>query len=188
MRHTRAHVVAVTVLGTTILFSALFSSAAAFAAPTPTSRTAGVVHVFAESNGSKPGRVVLTGAIGDSGTTTNVNAKGRVDVRGTYVRLKLKAGTVESNLTTLYKLTDSATPTFSPTTCSVFFGATSASPLIDGTGAYRGISGSVTLTFTVAAVLPRYASGKNKGQCHTTGTPTGEQVIVTGSGPISFSG
>lgn len=108
-------------------------------------------------------------------------------MKGTYVKLTLKAGTIESNLTALYKQLDSASPTFSAATCSVFFAATAPSPLVDGTGGYRGISGNATLTFTVAAVLPRYASGKNKGQCNTSGTPTGEPVIVTGSGPITFS-
>ncbi|HXR54417.1 MAG TPA: hypothetical protein VN793_05150 [Acidimicrobiales bacterium] len=153
----------------------------------PTSRAGGVVNVFAESNGSKPGRVVLTGAIGDSGSTLNVNAKGKADSKGTYIKLTLKQGTVEANLSVLYKLVDSASPTFSAATCSVYFAATSPVPLVVGTGAYHGVTGSVTLTFTVAAVLPRYASGKNKGQCDVSANPTGEQVLVTGSGTIAFS-
>jgi hypothetical protein len=185
MRHSRGYGAAA-VLGTAILASTIFCDAG-FGATTPVSRAGGVVDVFAESNGSEPGRVVLTGAIGDSGSTTNVNASGKVDVKGDYIKLGLKAGTISANLTALYKLVGSATPASSAATCSASFAASSAVPLVDATGAYKGVSGDVTLTFAVAVVLPRYASGKNKGQCNIDGDPTGEQVFVTGSGTVAFS-
>jgi hypothetical protein len=188
VRHNRAFAAA-GVLGTAILVSTLFGGAVGFGATAPaTPRVGGVVNVFAESNGSKPGRVVLIGAIGDSGTTTNVNANGKVDAKGDYIKLTLKAGTISANLTALYQLLGSATPSFTSATCSASFAATSPAPLTGATGAYRGISGSVTLTFTVAVVLPRYSSGTKKGQCNLSGDPTGEQAIVTGAGTVAFSG
>jgi len=55
MRHGRSFVAAA-VLGTTILDSTPFEGAPAFGLTNPTSRAGGVVNVFAESNGSKPGR------------------------------------------------------------------------------------------------------------------------------------
>jgi len=189
VRHHRAFGAA-GVLGTAILAGTLFGSAVGFGATAPTTpRTGGVVNVFAASSGSaKPGTVVLIGAIGDSGSTTNVNANGKVDPKGDYVKLGLKAGTITVDLTALYTLLGTSTPSFTAATCSASFGATSPVPVTGATGAYRGISGTVTLTFTVAVVLPRFAKGSKKGQCNLSGNPTGEQGLITGSGTVAFSG
>jgi len=172
----------------TVVVACTLSCAAGVGAAATISRVGGVVNVFAESSGTAPGRIVLTGAIGDSGSTTNVNADGKIDAKGDYIKLALRAGTITVDLTALYKLVGSASPSFTTATCSASFAATSPVPLVRATGAYQGVSGNVSLTFTVAVVLPRYTSGKKKGQCNINGRPTGEQVFVTGSGTIAFSG
>ena len=172
-------------LGLGVVASVLVGCAPAGGATASSPRAQGVVTVAATSNGSASGRVVLTGAIGDSGTTLRVNATGKADARGGYIKLSLRQGTVEVNLRTLDTLLTRAV--FLTPTCSATLSASSPASVVSGTGAYRGITGTITLTVTVSMVLPRYASGSHKGTCNVDGTSTGELVTFSGSGPISFS-
>jgi hypothetical protein len=185
MRSGRIHL-GVAMLGAAILGCTLLG-APAWGAAAPTSRTGGTVQVFAESQTSG-GRVVVTGAIGDSGTTTPVNANGKPDPNGNYVRFNLRLGTFEVNLSAFQ---GKVSPSVNPTNCSAVVPLTSptASSILDGTKAYKGISGNFKLTFTLAVVLPKYASGTHKGQCNVSGSakPTGQLGIVTGSGVVAFS-
>jgi hypothetical protein len=72
-----------------------------------------------------------------------------------------------ANLAGISKAINNANPIVnSTTTCSFVVTATALAPLSNGTGAYKDISGSVSLTQIFAGVLPRIASGKDKGQCN----------------------
>lgn len=58
------------------------------------------------------------------------------------------------------------------------------------TGLYKGISGTLSDTVTYAAVVPRYTSGKEKGQCTFTSNsiqPLDQISSFTGSGTVKFS-
>jgi hypothetical protein len=60
--------------------------------------------------------------------------------------------------------------------------------LLDGTGLYAGITGTLKLTITEAFILPVYASGKNKGQCNESqnAQPVADYGSIIGSGTVSF--
>jgi hypothetical protein len=66
--------------------------------------------------------------------------------------------------------------------------ATAPITFVSGTGLYKGISGTVSLTETAAFILPRYTSGKNKGKCNESNSaaPLAEWGALSGSGTVSF--
>jgi len=95
--------------------------------------------------------VVLTGAIADSGSAIGIDANGVVDAQNnTETELSLVHGSFRVNTVALDKKLNSAFNSFQPsaTTCSGYVSASAPSPVVSGsgTGAYQGISGSVTLT------------------------------------------
>jgi hypothetical protein len=58
----------------------------------------------------------------------------------------------------------------------------------NGTGLYKGISGTANITVTFGGVAPRYKSGQKKGQCmQNYGNPQAQFGFVTGQGTIGFS-
>jgi hypothetical protein len=118
----------------------------------------------------------------------NVDLNGKPDPNGNYVMVKLYSGTLMANQTLLNKAFSSAQPTEFSTTTAGYLSVTAVNPLLNGTGLYKGISGSVTLTGTFAFVIPKYASGKDKGPCNLSNTaqPLAQIQSVTGSGHISF--
>ena len=176
-----AAVVGVALLGGTLL------GAPAFGLTAPGPRAGGAIQVYAASQ-SSGGTVVITGAIGDAGTTTPINARGKTDPGGNYVRFNLKFGTFVVNLSAF---AGKVSPPVNATNCSavVAITAPAPSPLLDGTRAYKGITGSLTLDFTLGVVLPKYKSGKHKGQCNESSSarPLGQLGLVTGSGVVSFT-
>ena len=154
----------------------------------------GTVHIIAYSDGAGAGETdILTGAIGDSGSGISVDANGMVDpANGTEQELSLVHGSFKVSTSALDKSITKAFNNFRPNTntCSGFVTASGVAPIVSGsgTGAYSGISGSFTVTFTYAMIGPKNASGKNKGQCSQSqnAQPLGSAQIVTGSGTVSF--
>jgi hypothetical protein len=173
-------------LGSTVLVgSVLFGGTAAFA------QSGGAIKVFSPvnaSNANKPTPVVFTGAIGDYGTTLSVNSAGKSDGNGNFTKITLKKGgfTVDSsNLNAAFS--SSGAPTdFNSTNCSGSISVGPATATIvsgSGTGAYKGISGSVDLSATVALILP-----KKNGSCNTSNSanPVAAFGALTGSGTVSL--
>jgi hypothetical protein len=129
---------------------------------------------------------VLTGAIGDYGKATSIDKDGKADRNGTYEAVKLQMGTFEVNSSLLDAGLRKAQPAVNQTTCSGWFSATAPVTLLDGTGLYKGIGGTVTATATFAFVLPRHTSGTKKGQCSQNAQALGNYTSLTGSGTVSF--
>lgn len=162
-------------------------SVSASAASTP---TGGTVNFYATPTGSGKGfPVILTGAIGDHGkASAKMDKDGKANKNGNYGTFTLQKGTIEANLTMFNAKTNSAQPTINTTTCSAQLAVTVPVLLFNGTGIYKGITGTLNLTETFAVVLPRFKSGKNKGKCNAS---PNAQVIdqwgsLTGSGTVSF--
>jgi len=153
----------------------------------------GVVHVFITpslTNGGG-GTVVLTGAIGDYGTTTGHTTKsGKPDQTGAYGTMDLKKGTILVDLSALEAKQVSASNQAQPnlSTCSQSISLTAPLTFVSGTGLYKGITGTVNTSFYVAFVLPRFTSGKNKGMCNgsNNAVPLAEYGQLIGSGTVSF--
>jgi hypothetical protein len=143
----------------------------------------GKVRVFVTNTSSTKGKILITGAIGDYGTTLSVNAKGKPDPNGTFEKVKLKRGGFVVDATALNKKLSHAKPTFNKSNCSVVFSGSGPVTLGGGTGAYTGISGTIRITVTFAGILPKTAKG-----CSTSpNAPThGSYQSITGTGTVSF--
>jgi hypothetical protein len=154
----------------------------------------GTVHVFVYGNGEGVGStVVLTGAIGDSGSADSIDANGTPDAQNnTEVILALVQGSFTISIVGINKKIEGAFNTLrpNPNTCSGNVTVTGAAPIVagSGTGAYTGISGGFALTLMFAEIGPKYGSGKHEGKCNNSNSaaPVGEAMIVTGSGTVSL--
>lgn len=180
--------IAKTALGAAILGSLLLGGASAFGATTP---SGGTVNFWSTPNINGPGgTILLTGAIGDYGKTISVNAAGKVDSKGNYSEAILKKGTILVNVTQANAAVNAA---FShvvenAATCSASTTVTASLPIMSGTKAYAGITGTLTDTISFAAYGPYYTHGSNKGQCNESNnaTPTDQWASDTGAGTVSF--
>jgi hypothetical protein len=138
----------------------------------------GLVHVYDVTSGtSSTGSVVVTGAFADSGTDQS-------GISPDANRIVLTKGTFEVNTSAIQKKFSTAKPKGNPRNCGVVLNATAPATLSNGTGAYKGIVGKVTLTITSAALLP----AKSNGKCDESpnSVAIGEVTISQGSGLISF--
>jgi hypothetical protein len=150
----------------------------------------GSVALYASSGNNGSQHVVVVGAIGDYGTAVDVNKNGKPNPNGNYVKLKLKKGTFEIDVTAMKKAADSAQEpqVSSNATCSAAFTANAPGTFLNGTGLYKGISGTADLTLTFGGVGSRYKSGPKKGQCKQGDpSPRASYGFVTGQGTVSFS-
>jgi hypothetical protein len=172
-------------LGVAMLGSLLFVCSAAFGATTP---AGGVVKVFATPSNGASGKIVIAGAIGDFGKTLSINKNGKTNANGNYVKITLTKGTFEVNSTTLNAKFNHAQPTINKSTCSAWFSGTGPVSLLDGTGLYTGISGTVSITETFVFIAPRFTSGKDKGQCNFSNNsqPLSQYSSITGTGKVKF--
>lgn len=180
-----------TVAAAVILAAAL--GATAVPATASTMMTTGTVEVWVTPNTSNANsavsKIILTGVIGDYGTSTNTNKAGTPNSNGNYAKIVLQHGGFVVNLTTLNKITNNAPPIEQNiTTCSVVFGGSGPVTLSDGTGAYVGITGTIHITQKFAGIGARYTSGPKKGQCNMSNNsePVAFAGSITGSGKVSF--
>jgi hypothetical protein len=150
----------------------------------------GPVRIFATAGNGITGRIVIAGAIGDYGKTFTMDKNGKGDANGNYVRITLKKGTFLVDSTALNKKTDNAPPSvFDKATCSYGFSGTGPVTLSDGTGAYAGISGSISITVNFGAVGPLLKSGPKKGTCNLSDNaqPIATGGYILGKGTVKFS-
>jgi hypothetical protein len=156
--------------------------------------TNGTVHIIAYGDGAGAGETdIFTGAIGDFGSGIAVDANGTADPgNGTEQQFDLVHGSFRVSVQALDKKVGSAFNNFKPntSTCSGMITASGTAPVVSGsgTGSYVGITGSFTVTFLYAAILPKITSGKNKGQCNESNNAQsiGSAQVVTGSGTVSY--
>jgi hypothetical protein len=175
-----------------VIASAVAVTASSVAIGAPGTPAGGSIHVFGSSPGTGGGgKVLITGAIGDHGSTKSVNKSGRANANGSYVKLTLTKGTIELNKTKLDANINHAfgSAVVNSATCSLTVVASGTLPVVNGTGLYKGISGSVRITLSLGLTLPRYASGAHAGQCNQSNAaqPTASLQLVEGTGSVSFS-
>jgi hypothetical protein len=175
-------------LAVAMLGCVLLGATAAFGSSATNTQAAGTIHVFGAQHGlSRNSAIVITGAIGDYGKTFSIDKNGTTDPNGDYIKVTLQHGTFEANTVALSNKLAKIRPTVYNTTCSGEFLGTSPVTLFDGTGRYAGITGTVNMTVTGAYILPRYNTGKKKGQCNENTKPIGVYTSNTGSGNVSFT-
>jgi hypothetical protein len=160
---------------------------AATAAASSAAPTHGTVHVWVTPAKGAVDQILLTGVIADHGTATATDKSGTVDPNGTYVKVALSRGTFEVNVTAFQHALNKLQPKMDSATCSLWGTGSGNGTLADGTGAYAGVSGTVRLTTTFAATVPRFTSGAKKGQCDVNAMPSGQfQSSIEGSGHITL--
>jgi hypothetical protein len=153
---------------------------AALAASTP---KGGKIRVFVTNTSATKAKILITGAIGDYGTTVTQDANGKVDPNGAFQKVTLKHGGFIVDATALNKKLNSSKPTVNTTNCSIVFSGTAQTTVEDGTGAYAGITGKVAITITFAGIAPKTAKGCNLAN----NAPTfGQYQSITGIGSVSF--
>jgi hypothetical protein len=122
------------------------------------------------------GTVVLTGAVTDHGVDHQGVAGG-----GEINKLVLSKGSFEVNVG---GFGDTLNFPVNPKTCSSDGSATAQIPIVDGTGtgAYKGISGTLDVTVATASIVPRLASR----DCNTNATRYPGVLIASGTGTVSY--
>ncbi len=133
-----------------------------------------------------PGKIILTGAVGDYGVALKVNAAGKATSKGAYRLAKLKKGTILIDIAKFQVAQDKAFSSvkINAANCSAFVSASSPVTIVSGTGAYKGITGSLTITALFGGITPR----AEDGSCTTkTTTPAlATYVTITGSGTVTL--
>ncbi len=166
--------------------AAIAATATAAAAPAP-----GPIQFWATPGpGDSPrGKIVITGAIGDYGKTTNTDKNGKVNTDGDYVRLALSDGSFVVDTSAIKTRFAHLRPKIDAQTCTVVF-QVSAVPVVisKGTGTYAGISGRGKLNFLFAGIASRYATGAKKDQCNlSNGAPErAGYSSVTGTAQVKY--
>lgn len=142
------------------------------------------VWVLINTNGNSTAKIVLTGSIGDYGSAQSVNSSSKPTNNGNYEKLTLKKGTILVNSTQFNQAQNNAQPQFNSSTCSVVFRATGPVQFVSGTGTYKGITGSATLTSQGGLVAPRNKNGSCNKNPNTK--PLAGLLVATGSGNASY--
>jgi hypothetical protein len=166
----------------------LMGGAAAVSASASGSTT-GTVHVWVTPGKGAVDKILLTGVIGDHGTATSINKDGTVNANGEYVKVALQKGGFEVNAVAFNTRLQKLQPSLNAATCTAWATGSGPVTLFDGTGAYAGIGGTVTMTTSFAEIGPRFATGPKKAQCNMSNNaqPVSEFMgDITGSGTISF--
>jgi hypothetical protein len=157
---------------------------AAFAAAASSAPAGGTIHVFVnvDVKSETVNPILVTGAIGDYGKATDVDANGKVDPNGNFEKIVLTKGTFWLNGTALAAKANKANPPINPATCSLSLTVSGPTQLFKGTGLYKGIGGTVNITETFGGVFGRLASGA----CNEAGNPVSQGGAVTGTGKVTF--
>ena len=155
-----------------IATGALLLSGAVALAVDSTSR-GGEVHVYGVNTGAgNENQIIITGAIAARGVTHNVSEN--------IGMVTTPDGTFKVNLRELNHAV--GTGGFNKETCSGAFSQSAPITLFDGTGAYKGIKGTITLHTTFAAIVGR----TDGGSCNANGNPITGLSFFQGEGSVSF--
>ena len=140
--------------------------------------------MFVTSVSNTKSKVLITGAIGDYGTGLSTDKNGKATANGNYEKISLQKGGFIVNATGLNAKLSHAKPTFNKATCSILLQGTGPGTLSGGTGAYKGIKGTLQITVTFAGVAPRLPNGQCNSNQHAK--PAAFYQSVTAAGTVSF--
>ena len=149
----------------------------------------GKIKVFVVPTSATKGEILITGAIGDYGTTLTVDKSGKADPNGAFQKVSLKQGGFVVDATAFTKKLQHVRPQINPKTCSLVFAGSGPGTVGKGTGLYAGIGGRVTISSTFAGIAPRIKSGAKKGQCNfaQNAQPLRSYQLITATGNVTFS-
>lgn len=172
------------VLGLALLSGGVALSATPGAGAASSTPSGGSVQIFVRQGNGPNSTVLITGAIGDYGSAVSVNRNGKVNANGNFEKVKLKKGTFLVDGTLLNQAMNDVQPTFDATNCSGTGTGSGPVTLSNGTGAYKGISGTLTMTITFA-----FITSQKNGSCdqNHNDPPLSQYQSITGSGTVAFS-
>jgi hypothetical protein len=177
------------VIGAVALVCALGIASLAMAAGRSETLAGGKIRIFSDqSAGTAVGKILITGAIGDYGTATNIDKSGKVDQNGNFVKIALTRGGFEVDSTALNAKLNKAPGSFNKATCSFSFSGSGRVTLFNGTGLYKGLSGTANVTISFGGIGPRLTSGAKKGKCNPSqnAKPIDQYGAVIGTGVVTF--
>jgi hypothetical protein len=165
------------------------ASAAGFATAAPAKAPGGTIHFWVTPGKGAVDKIVITGAIGDYGTATSITKSGKVDQNGDYVKLALRNGGFKVNAVAFDAKASRQAPTLDRATCSAWTAIHGTITVFNGTGAYAGISGTLTIQTSYAMIGPLHKTGPHKGTCNLSNNaaPVAQfSGSITGSGKVTF--
>jgi hypothetical protein len=149
-------------------------------------KSGGIVRITGYSDNDGPtSSVVVTGVIGDFGRAVRTDAPGSSDAEYNELDLQLTRGSFGLNIVHLESELDAAISGHFPTNAMTCSGeiVVSSGAAIDsgsGTGAYKGLSGTLALTITEVESPPRCPNAD-------TSPFLAQTVFISGSGKVSLS-
>jgi hypothetical protein len=152
-----------------------FLGSVALGTPGTTQPAGGTIHIYivnASTNSSTPNAVLITGAFSDHGTGH----------KGVF---HLTKGTITANNSKIAAIVSNPNfGSFNSASCSFWGTATGPVQIVSGTGAYAGITGTLSTTFTEAgqgSLLP-------DGKCNQSNNAplVASVTIVTATGRVTF--
>jgi hypothetical protein len=168
--------------------AACLGALAAAAVATAATSGGGAIRLIATGGNSPNQKILVVGAIGDYGTASSVDQNGKPAQNGNFEEIRLQKGSFLINATTFNAAGNKVRPVIaSRKNCSVLASWHAPASIVSGTGAYKGISGTLKLQGTFAGVGRKFTSGPHKGQCNMNSEPKALQIAVTGSGKVKFS-
>jgi len=144
--------------------------------------TGGALQFWATPTTAGANNLVIAGAIGDYGTSLNIDLNGKTNAKGSYAEITLQKGTFRINQTAFNTAANKASFPIDKATCSSEGSITAPAPVSNGTGLYKSISGRVRITLTLVWIVSRSSSGK----CDGTKVLFHSEYL-TGTGTVSFT-
>jgi hypothetical protein len=130
--------------------------------------------------------VVVTGFITDTGRSFPADAHGTANPKDNYQEAVLGHGTFLLDENAL----NAARPKggLNRSTCLLALTFKAAVPVLLGTGMYAGIRGSLQGVAEVRYHVPRYSSGKRRGECNPLAKPPPGvySATMTGRGSVTY--
>jgi len=182
MRGTRLASMSVVAVAGMLFAGACTAAATAGGAPV---RDEAPVHFsgFSHNSDGPDFTVVLSGAVGDYGQAVTVFPNGKVDPEHQHqLSLRLKKGSFRVHFARLDKAIVAATSRWAKNpTCSFHANVTAPTPVVagSGTGLYKGIKGSLTLTVTIDEVDIKPCPGG-------TSKFLSQDIFLVGSGKVTL--
>jgi hypothetical protein len=138
-------------------------------------------HVLAEEARGADQLDVAPGVLGgDYGKSVNVNKAGKPEKSGNYELVKLQRGTFLFNKTNFNEVDAKTSFPINKKTCSSGGTLTGTGTIVSGTGAYKGITGTLTITLAQSWVLAETAT------CSGSNTILDQNAYVWGTGTASY--
>jgi hypothetical protein len=169
-------------LGPLVVLAASILLVAGVTGASASTPTGGTLKFWATPTTAGADNLVITGAIGDYGTSLNTDQNGKTNAKGSYALITLHKGTFRIDQTAFSTAADKASFPIDKATCSSEGSITAPAPVSSGTGLYKSISGKVRITLTLVWIVSRSSSGK----CDGTKVLFHSEYL-TGTGTVSLS-